>query len=331
MRMRNRKRAEKGRKWVEREEEALWAPSGSGALHPEAACGEMAEAAEVSEGCRLPVLRRNQDNEDEWPLAEILSVKDISGRRLFYVHYIDFNKRLDEWVTPERLDLQRVQGPRKEAKTPTKNGLPGSRPDSPERDPRKSLELALAPASGKSLPGPPGPPGPTRATGASGVGAGAAAPHPPLPSAPGQRGRAPPGPAASHGNPSPGVPNGSPSLSPSPFPTGPGHCPHHCSHHRPQRWSSSLSSSGFLSLFSMGCCPQWVPNIVPDGSWSLFPSLSPLGLCHCPQWISVPNGFASLSPMGLRHCPQWVLIFVPNGSPMVSPLSPRLYPVGHCP
>ena len=22
--------------------------------------------AEVSEGCRLPVLRRNQDNEDEW-------------------------------------------------------------------------------------------------------------------------------------------------------------------------------------------------------------------------------------------------------------------------
>ncbi|XP_062481271.1 histone acetyltransferase KAT5, partial [Pezoporus occidentalis] len=97
-------------------------------------------------------------------LAEILSVKDISGRKLFYVHYIDFNKRLDEWVTQERLDLKRVQGPRKEAKTPTKNGLPGSRPGSPDRDTRKSLELALpvAPASGKSIPGPavPGPPGP---------------------------------------------------------------------------------------------------------------------------------------------------------------------------
>lgn len=50
------------------------------------------------------------------------------------------NKRLDEWVTPERLDLQRVQGPRKEAKTPTKNGLPGSRPDSPERDPVRGQE-----------------------------------------------------------------------------------------------------------------------------------------------------------------------------------------------
>ncbi|KAM7074612.1 histone acetyltransferase KAT5 isoform 2-T2 [Ciconia maguari] len=122
----------------------------------------MAEVGEVSEGCRLPVLRRNQDNEDEWPLAEILSVKDISGRKLFYVHYIDFNKRLDEWVTHDRLDLKRVQVPRKEAKTPTKNGLPGSRPGSPERDPRKSLDLALpaAPASGKSLPGPPVPPGP---------------------------------------------------------------------------------------------------------------------------------------------------------------------------
>ncbi|KAM4880099.1 histone acetyltransferase KAT5 isoform 1-T2 [Sylvia borin] len=120
----------------------------------------MAEG-EVSEGCRLPVLRRNQDNEDEWPLAEILSVKDISGRKLFYVHYIDFNKRLDEWVTHDRLDLKRVQVPRKEAKTPTKNGLPGSRPGSPDRDPRKSLELVVAPASGKSLPGPPaGPPGP---------------------------------------------------------------------------------------------------------------------------------------------------------------------------
>ncbi|GCC43577.1 hypothetical protein chiPu_0027377, partial [Chiloscyllium punctatum] len=44
------------------------------------------------------------------------------------------NKRLDEWVTPERLDLKKIQFPKKEAKTPTKNGLPGSRPSSPERD-----------------------------------------------------------------------------------------------------------------------------------------------------------------------------------------------------
>uniref|UniRef100_A0A673LFA0 Histone acetyltransferase KAT5 n=1 Tax=Sinocyclocheilus rhinocerous TaxID=307959 RepID=A0A673LFA0_9TELE len=74
------------------------------------------------------------ENEDEWPLAEILSVKDIHGKKLYYVHYIDFNKRLDEWVTPDRLDIKKLQFPKKEAKTPMKDGLPGSRPSSPERD-----------------------------------------------------------------------------------------------------------------------------------------------------------------------------------------------------
>uniref|UniRef100_UPI00398EA0D1 histone acetyltransferase KAT5 isoform X5 n=1 Tax=Pristiophorus japonicus TaxID=55135 RepID=UPI00398EA0D1 len=112
---------------------------------------------EVIEGCRLPVLRRNQENEDEWPLAEILSVKDISGRKVFYVHYIDFNKRLDEWVTPERLDLKKIQFPKKEAKTPTKNGLPGSRPSSPERELKKTLDLSLHSSTvgiGKTIPTP---------------------------------------------------------------------------------------------------------------------------------------------------------------------------------
>ncbi|XP_067877558.1 histone acetyltransferase KAT5 isoform X3 [Heterodontus francisci] len=112
---------------------------------------------EVIEGCRLPVLRRNQENEDEWPLAEILSVKDISGRKVFYVHYIDFNKRLDEWVTPERLDLKKIQFPKKEAKTPTKNGLSGSRPSSPERELKKTLDLSLHSSTagiGKTIPTP---------------------------------------------------------------------------------------------------------------------------------------------------------------------------------
>uniref|UniRef100_A0A3Q3MBR4 Histone acetyltransferase KAT5 n=1 Tax=Mastacembelus armatus TaxID=205130 RepID=A0A3Q3MBR4_9TELE len=91
-------------------------------------------SVEITEGCRLPVLRKNQEHEDEWPLAEILSVKEVSGRKLYYVHYIDFNKRLDEWVTADRLDMKKLQFPKKEAKTPTKNGLPGSRPSSPERE-----------------------------------------------------------------------------------------------------------------------------------------------------------------------------------------------------
>ncbi|XP_047235829.1 histone acetyltransferase KAT5-like [Girardinichthys multiradiatus] len=108
-------------------------------------------------------------------LAEILSVKEVSGRKLYYVHYIDFNKRLDEWVTTDRLDMKKLQFPKKEAKTPTKNGLSGSRPSSPEKevvserretdtDPalqkkqRKSLDLnlpsATPPSRGKTLPTP---------------------------------------------------------------------------------------------------------------------------------------------------------------------------------
>ncbi|XP_070839118.1 histone acetyltransferase KAT5-like isoform X3 [Chaetodon auriga] len=115
-------------------------------------------SVEIVEGCRLPVLRKNQEHEDEWPLAEILSVKEVSARKLYYVHYIDFNKRLDEWVTGDRLDMKKLQFPKKEAKTPTKNGLPGSRPSSPEREVRKSLDLnlqpATAPSRGKTLPTP---------------------------------------------------------------------------------------------------------------------------------------------------------------------------------
>ncbi|KAM3601842.1 uncharacterized protein V6R79_019808 [Siganus canaliculatus] len=116
-------------------------------------------SVEIVEGCRLPVLRKNQEHEDEWPLAEILSVKEVSSRKLYYVHYIDFNKRLDEWVTSDRLDMKKLQFPKKEAKTPTKNGLPGSRPSSPEREVRKSLDLNLQPSTappsrGKTLPTP---------------------------------------------------------------------------------------------------------------------------------------------------------------------------------
>uniref|UniRef100_A0A674MMP3 Histone acetyltransferase KAT5 n=1 Tax=Takifugu rubripes TaxID=31033 RepID=A0A674MMP3_TAKRU len=106
-------------------------------------------SVEIVEGCRLPVLRKNQEHEDEWPLAEILSVKEVSSRKLFYVHYIDFNKRLDEWVTADRLDMKKLQFPKKEAKTPTKNGLPGSRPSSPERE-----VVTTAPSRGKTLPTP---------------------------------------------------------------------------------------------------------------------------------------------------------------------------------
>ncbi|XP_018900802.1 histone acetyltransferase Tip60 isoform X2 [Bemisia tabaci] len=65
----------------------------------------------IVEGCKLPVRMRTSD---DWPLAEIISVKEVRGVRYFYVHFVDFNKRLDEWVTEERLDTRKVQYPGRE-------------------------------------------------------------------------------------------------------------------------------------------------------------------------------------------------------------------------
>jgi histone acetyltransferase HTATIP len=45
------------------------------------------------------------EKDGEKRLAEILSTHVVKGNLKFYVHYEDFNKRLDEWVPESRLDL----------------------------------------------------------------------------------------------------------------------------------------------------------------------------------------------------------------------------------
>lgn len=46
--------------------------------------------------------------------AEILSIKPgANGERRFYVHYVDCNRRLDEWVSERQLDLKSVKLPQK--------------------------------------------------------------------------------------------------------------------------------------------------------------------------------------------------------------------------
>lgn len=101
----------------------------------------------LSEGCRLPV---RMNGTDDWPLAEIISIRDnLNGRLSFYVHYVDckcrqniysmglcvvfltiiflvcylilVNKRLDEWVPEEYLDTRKVQFPRKDGTTTGQN------------------------------------------------------------------------------------------------------------------------------------------------------------------------------------------------------------------
>ena len=67
--------------------------------------GQSAPLNTLVEGCRLPVNRNKDDAQGDWTPAEILSIrKNSNGENQYYVHYVDFNKRLDEWVTQHRLD-----------------------------------------------------------------------------------------------------------------------------------------------------------------------------------------------------------------------------------
>lgn len=65
-------------------------------------------AATLTEGSRLDVRMRNTG---KWQLAEIVRIQKSNSldTRKFYVHYVGFNKRLDEWVREEDLNLNNVQ------------------------------------------------------------------------------------------------------------------------------------------------------------------------------------------------------------------------------
>ncbi|KAG2210579.1 hypothetical protein INT47_002521 [Mucor saturninus] len=58
----------------------------------------------------------------EYRLAEILSSRDTAAHGLeYYVHYTEFNKRLDEWVSVERLDFSRpIQFPTRLTQIPAR-------------------------------------------------------------------------------------------------------------------------------------------------------------------------------------------------------------------
>lgn len=47
------------------------------------------------------------EKDGEEKLAEILSINSRRSPPKFYVHYVDFNKRLDEWITADRINLER--------------------------------------------------------------------------------------------------------------------------------------------------------------------------------------------------------------------------------
>ncbi|KAG7662946.1 ESA1 [[Candida] subhashii] len=54
-------------------------------------------------GCKVYVSK-----DGEYRLAEILQEHLKKGKKVFYVHYQEFNKRLDEWINTDRIDFKRT-------------------------------------------------------------------------------------------------------------------------------------------------------------------------------------------------------------------------------
>lgn len=79
--------------------------------------------------------------------AEILSIQTRRGKPTFYVHYEEFNKRLDEWVAAERIDLTRQvewpapEKPEKKKSTTTSKNSKNAQPKNSKSD-QKNLKRA---------------------------------------------------------------------------------------------------------------------------------------------------------------------------------------------
>ncbi|KAH9949605.1 histone acetyltransferase [Amylocystis lapponica] len=111
------------------------APKDEGALEPPPITpGGMYTIQTVSVGCKIYIRRQGSDGESEERLAEVLSIRDKptnpyargtvkqeeptrpEDRLEFFVHWDQFNKRLDEWVAGSRLVLSRdLEWPRPKA------------------------------------------------------------------------------------------------------------------------------------------------------------------------------------------------------------------------
>lgn len=74
---------------------------GHGEEQPKGEMG-MATLAQLRVGVKVIA---GKDNEKR--RAEILSIQTRKGQPTYYVHYEDFNKRLDEWISSDRIDLTR--------------------------------------------------------------------------------------------------------------------------------------------------------------------------------------------------------------------------------
>ena len=79
--------------------------------------------------------------------AEILSIKQKQTDMTFYVHYVEFNKRLDEWISASRIDLtQEVEWPAPEKPEKKKTTVTTKGP--PSKASSKTITTAIKAGSG---------------------------------------------------------------------------------------------------------------------------------------------------------------------------------------
>lgn len=82
----------------------------------------------------------------EFRKAELLSFRQRKDGPYFYVHYVDFNKRLDEWISASRIDLsQEVEWPLPEKPEKKKTGAGNKAPSKNKRARAGSRDVSATP------------------------------------------------------------------------------------------------------------------------------------------------------------------------------------------
>ncbi|KAI9027276.1 acyl-CoA N-acyltransferase [Phycomyces nitens] len=92
--------------------------------------------------CKLFVEKISAGHDSEYRKAEILLFRQVASDPLaleYYVHYVEFNKRLDEWVPFSRLDFsQGIEFPKSEAQKKKSRDSTATPPPQPQSKARRS-------------------------------------------------------------------------------------------------------------------------------------------------------------------------------------------------
>ncbi|CAF0932594.1 unnamed protein product [Adineta steineri] len=83
----------------------------------------------MTEGCHVPVF---MDIQQTFVPAEIVSIRENNGVSEFYIHYVNFNRRLDEWVTVDKMNLKELAPPSTTTSSSSTNNISQEMPITPQ-------------------------------------------------------------------------------------------------------------------------------------------------------------------------------------------------------